>query len=75
MPANCSEEEETRQRTKARATGMVVLREGASREEREAAELEAHRAWEQSGRTAHGWHLALWGRGGDNRDDYRDFPR
>lgn len=52
LPANCSEEEETRQRTKARATGMVVLREGANREEREAAELEAHRAWEQSGRTA-----------------------
>lgn len=52
LPANCSVEEENRQRTKALATRMVVLREGASKEDREAAEMEAQRAWEESGRTA-----------------------
>ena len=46
LPANCSVEEENRQRTKALATRMVVLRE--------AAEMEAQRAWEESGRTVPG---------------------
>lgn len=54
LPANCSVEEENRQRTKALATRMVVLREGASKEDREAAEMEAQRAWEESGRTVPG---------------------
>eukprot|EP00435_Cladocopium_sp_Y103_P042399 s2736_g11.t1 len=52
LPANCSVEEENRQRSKALATRMVVLREGASKEDREAAEMEAKTAWEESGRTA-----------------------
>lgn len=39
-------------REKALATGAVVLSEEASPEERRAAKAEAHKAWEESGRTA-----------------------